>query len=429
MSAALELELPAGKVIRVVGPARVEVVSGRLLAVGSRYTAGSSFVVHRLRSYSAKALEPTRLRVLLGGGAKVEEASPSEEVVDAWLSIAEQLIPSCCNSPCRVLVVGPPESGKTTMVAFLANYARELGLRVSVVEGDVGQEDLLVPATVALAEVSKPILWLRELEPLSFRFVGCTSPQHCFTESIVAVKDLVDEAVARGFSVVVVNTDGWVGSLSGIEHKLALARWIKPTHIVTLSEDLYEVFSRSYGNLCKILHAPRPPAPRERSREERRELRVQAYRKYIGRGRVRTLKLSNLSVLSLGALVGRKLSLDEIRKQLNLPSEILGNLLYVSKVLDTYYLVERGDSSSLRNAAVGAGVQVLSVECLRGLLVGILDCRMRDVGVGTLVNVDFSTGDIAVQTPWEGEVCGLILGKVKLSESLEEVGGRVRCSQ
>jgi len=429
MSAALELELPAGKVIRIVGPARVEVVEGKLLAVGTRYASGSSFVVHRLRSYSAKALERTKLRAFLGGEAKVEEVNPLDEVVDSWLNVAEQVVPSCRSSPCRVLVVGPPESGKTTMTAFLANYARELGLRASVVEADVGQEDLLVPATVALAEVSRPILWLRELEPLSFRFVGCISPQYCFAESIAAVKDLVDEAAARGFNVTVVNTDGWVGSPSGVEHKLTLARWVKPTHIITLSEELFEIFSRCFGSLCKVLHAPRPRAPRERSRAERRELRAQAYRRYIGRGRVRTLKLSSLSIISLGALAGRRLSLDEVRKVLNLPDGATRNLVYASRVLDTYYLIGHGDLTPLKDATSSTGVQLLRVECLGGLLVGILDCKMRDVGVGVLVNVDFSTGDVTVQTPWEGEVCGLILGRVKLSESLEEVGGRVRCSQ
>jgi len=429
LSTALELELQAGKVIRIVGPARVEVVEGKLLTVGSRYTAGSSFVVHRLRSYSAKALEHTKLRVFLGGEAKVEEVSPSDEVVDSWLSVAERVIPSCRNSPCRVLLVGPPESGKTTMAAFLANYARELGLRVSVVEGDVGQEDLLVPATVALAEVSKPILWLRELEPLSFRFVGCISPQYCFTESIVAIKDLVDEASSKGFNIIVVNTDGWVSSPSGVEHKLILARWIKPTHIITLSEDLFEIFSKCFGNLCTVLHAPRPPAPRERSREERRELRAQAYRKYFGRGRVRTLKLSNLSILGLGALIGRRLSLDEVRKQLNLPDGVAKSLVYASKVLDTYYLIGQGDLTPLKDATLGTGIQLLRAECLGGLLVGILDCKMRDAGVGVLVSVDFGTGDVVLQTPWEGEICGLILGRIKLSESLEEVGGRTKCSQ
>ncbi|MCC6047435.1 MAG: hypothetical protein LM571_04540 [Desulfurococcaceae archaeon] len=428
MGAATELELPQGKVIRIVGPARVEVVKGKLLIVGSKYPTGSSFVVHRLRSYSAKALEHTKLRLTLGGEAKVEEVNPSDEVVDAWLSIAEQLIPNCYSSPCRILVVGPPESGKTTMAAFLANYSRETGLRVAVIEGDVGQEDLLVPATVALAEVNKPILWLRELEPLSFRFVGCISPQYCFTESILAIKDLVDEAAARGFNVVIINTDGWVGSPSAIEHKLTLARWIKPTHIVTLSEELFEVFSRCFGNLCKVIRAPRPPAPRERSREERRELRAQAYRKYVGRGRVRNLKLSNLSILSSGALTGRSVSLDEVRRRFNLTDDVVKNLLYASKVLDTYYLIWRGDPAPLKDFNLGTGVRLLRAECLEGLLVGILDCGMKDVSVGVLVSVDFNTGNIGVQTPWEGEVCGLILGRVKLSESLEEVGG-VRCSQ
>ena len=41
--------------------------------------------------------------------------------------------------------------------------------------------------------------------------------------------------------------------------------------------------------------------------------------------------------------------------------------------------------------------------------------------------IDFASGTIRLLTPYRGEVKGLILGNIRLSEELEETGRPLRC--
>ncbi|MEM4831189.1 MAG: Clp1/GlmU family protein [Sulfolobales archaeon] len=428
MNSIVEISLSEGQVLRVFGPARADVAAGTVLVVGSKYSAGSSFVVHKLRSYGVKALSPAKLRFALGEGSQVEIAKDGEEVVDEWLKVSERVLKTCLEKECRVLVVGPPESGKSTFTAFLANYLRESGVRVGVIEGDVGQEDILVPTTIALAEVSKPILWLRELEPTLFRFVGCTSPQYCYSESILAIKELADEGSGLGLRAILINTDGWVNTASGIEHKLTIIRWVKPDIVVAMDKEVYNYLLKCASSLTNVIHAPRPTIVRQRSKEERRELRTQAYKRYFSRGRVRKVKLDSVGILSACAISGRIVSKEELLEAFKIPDSELNKLLYSTKVGDTLYIISREPINLALSSESVVRVVVITPKDIRGTLVGLLGERMREVGVGVITDLDLSTQELAILTPWEGDIKGLIVGKIKLNENLEEAGRVTRCT-
>ncbi|MCS7099929.1 MAG: Clp1/GlmU family protein [Sulfolobales archaeon] len=427
MSSVTEVELGEGRIIRITGPAKVDVVTGRILAVGSKFPAGSSLVIHKFRSYGIKVLTQSKVRITLGEGAKVEEARNGEEVVDEWLRVVEYILRKCAERLCKILVVGPPESGKSTFTAFLANYLREAGVRVGVIDGDVGQEDILIPTTVALTEVTKPILWLRELEPQLFKFVGCISPQYCYPESILAIKELVDEAVKLGFRAIVVNTDGWVGTTSGIEHKLAITRWIKPDIVVVTDREVFDYLSKCIDGLVEVVYTSRPTVARERSREERRELRTQAYRKYFSRGRIRRVKLGSIGILNIRALAGRAIPADEIRKLLEISDSDLSKVAYSSKYGDTVFLVTKEPVDISLNQNEAGKVAVLNLRDLRGAIVGLLGERLSDVGIGVILDADLESQEVTILTPWDGAIRGLVVGKVRLSEDFEEIGRVSKC--
>ncbi|MCX8184337.1 MAG: Clp1/GlmU family protein [Sulfolobales archaeon] len=426
MGSVTEVELSEDRILRVIGPAKIDVVTGRVLAVGSKFSAGSSLVVHKFRSYGIKILTHSKLKITLGEGARVEEARSGEEVVDEWLRIVEYILKKCLGKLCKVLIVGPPESGKSTFTVFLANYFREVGVRVGVVDGDIGQEDVLIPTTVALTEVSKPVLWLRELEPLIFRFVGCISPQYCYSESILAIRELVDEAIELGFKAIVVNTDGWVGTTSGIEHKLTIIRWVKPDLVVVTDREVFNYLSRCVSNLVEVIYAPKPAVVRERSRDERRELRAQAYRRYFSRGKVRRVKLSEVGLLNIRALAGRVLTLDELKELLKIPDSDLNKIVFSSRFGDTIFII----TEEFIDTAVSHDerkIVAINLRDLRGAIVGLMGERLSDVGIGLILGVDLNSQEVITLTPWDGPIRGLVLGRVKLGEDFEEVGGMSKC--
>ncbi|MEM4823700.1 MAG: Clp1/GlmU family protein [Zestosphaera sp.] len=424
--------LKAGEVARVSGPARIEVVDGEILLVGNIYGRGSNLVVHELRSYSLKALVETTLRVSLGSGGFFGVVDPSTEVIDDWLRVAE-VISEDFNlvRKLKVVVVGPPESGKTTLTAFIANYLRGRGLNCCIIEGDVGQEDLATPATIALAVVDKPFIWQRELSFSEFRFVGCISPRNCSSRIIASTVDLVNQALFRGCDAVIVNTDGWVSGRDGVSYKLELIRWVKPTHLVVLDSNLSDLMVKVFREMIKIIRAKPPIQPRIRSREERQRLRSEAYKKYFMNSSVKTLRASKVGLIGMSPLNCVEIPASKLAEMFPELSSIATHIIRACRDEKELALLIKspphvGLLETLRNEIYlkySIKLFVFSVEDLVRCLVGVVGDNMNEVAAGIIEDVRFEEDDILIKlrTPHEGLIKGLISSNIRLDEEYREV--------
>jgi len=426
-----EVSIREGDILRVTGPARIEVLSGSILAVGAAYGKGSSIVIHRFRSYGVKAIRNSKLRVTLGSDGVLEgPVERCEEVIDEWLSIVENIYKDSLDRGVLVAVLGPIESGKTTFTAFLANYFVQRGRRVAIVDADIGQEDVAIPTTIALTEPNKPFIWQRELRPTDIRFAGCISPQYCQTALLAAILDLIRVARERGYDGIVVNTDGWISSHQAIIYKINLIRWVRPTHVVILGRDIGEVLLRALPKGVRVYIAPRPLKVRERAREDRRRLRAEAYARYFANARVREVKLSDVKLINSVVLLGKRLEGRELEELANDPllKTLLDNSLYVSllnKVLNV--VVKEGVGDLVMGRTQSYSINVVRPSDVKGLVVGVLDERMNDVAAGVVEGIDFSKGVIKVRTPWDGGIGALVLGDVKLLRNYEDSRRSAKC--
>lgn len=424
--------LKAGEVARVSGPARIEVVNGEILLVGSVYRGGSSLVVHELRSYSLKALAETVLRVFLGSGGSFSVVESSAEVIDDWLRVAEVISRDfTLVKKLKVVVVGPPESGKTTLTAFIANYLKSRGLNCCIVEGDVGQEDLAMPATIALAVVDKPFIWQRELRFSEFRFVGCISPRGCVSRIIASILDLVNQAFSIGCDVVVVNTDGWVSGRDGVSYKLELLRWVKPTHLIVLDGGLSDLITKAFRGMLKVIKAKPPTQPRIRSREERQRLRSEAYRKYFMNSSVKTLRVSEVGLIGVLPLNCVEIPVSKLAEMFPELSSVVAHTIRACKDEKDLTLLVRsplhvGLLDALRNEMYlkySVKLAIFSVGDFARCLVGVVGDDMSEVAVGIVEDVRLEEDDILIKlrTPYEGHIKGLISSNIKLDEEYREI--------
>ncbi len=430
----VELELEKGEILRVVGPARVDVLSGSLLAVGAVYRKGESFVVHSLRSYGIKALEDAKIRAMLGEGASVEEPSEGEEVIDDWVNVAKSIHEDPRKIK-KVIIIGPVESGKTTLTAFIANYMMERGSKVCVIEGDVGQEDLAVPGTLSLALPSRKFLWLRELKCERVRFVGCISPSHaqCQLHLLAALRELIEEAENLKCDTTVVNTDGWVSSKQALDFKVSIIRWLRPTHVITLSNDIYNTMRAVLGHnsFTVVLKARSPVKVKERSRDERRRLRAEAYRKYFSKGsKTVNLRLGEVGLIGSCVLGGQRVSIDEAITLCPSLESVRGKVLFAS-LYGQYLNVVLSDGphsiTCRENEDQNYIINAVRRDDLSGYLVGILDEEGIDAALGIIEDVDFSNNVIKVRTPYSGKISALVVGRIKLSPDYEDTGRVLRC--
>ncbi len=425
------IRLMKDDVIRITGPARVEVKEGKLLVAGAIYVPGEFFIVHRFRSYSVMALEEAMINAVLGKGAEVARTSLEEEVIGKWLSLAKEIISDYRKTRrARILVVGPIESGKTSVAAFIANYFLQGGVEPVLIEADIGQEDLAVPGTIASKKVRKKFLWQRELGFESLRFVGCITPSKCGEKVIASAIDLINKEDPS--EPLIINTDGWVNTQAALLHKLELVRWIRPTHIIVTDIGTYELL-RNALRTYKVLYAEPPKNKVIRDREIRRQLRKESYLKYFAKGSVRSLDLATINLMNSSVFAGKPLKPDEVGKLLPCFRSEGIRVLYASiyKEYLNMVIVERSQSlmECLTNKESTFRLKVFVPQDFVGCLVGLVNEDGVDVGVGRILGIHFSANsvNISILTPYEGAIRGLIASQIKLKDDFQEVRGDMVC--
>jgi len=163
------------------------------------------------------------------------------------------------------MVIGPTDAGKTTFTGGLATARHAQGLRVGIVDADVGQSEVGPPGTVGLGTVTA--------ELLAFEFIGLTSPGRQPWRTAEATARLVARARAE-FDRVVVDTSGFVAGGFGAALKRRKIEGAAPDAVVVIQrgdecEHIVREIARPRVVRLPALSgvAPRTQAARRRHRE------------------------------------------------------------------------------------------------------------------------------------------------------------------
>lgn len=356
------IRLQTGRTLLLEGPASVRLEDGE----GSVLRAPLSkdwAIVREDRQVPIETSTGAELEVILGQGAKYKIV-PESTIPTSWRE-ASQIARQSLGT---VVILGDVDSGKSTLCTFLANECFRHGLRVSVIDGDIGQADIGPPTTVSLATVRSHIFSLQDLAPEVSFFVGDTSPSSVsekLSHSLVWLK----KSATGAADVLLINTDGWVRGDDAIRYKTQLLSDIRPDLVLGIS---------SNGELDPLLELQesaalelnRSPYARTRSKEERKKAREFGYKRFLQDAKRLELKLRDVKLRRF----------DSHQKQLRLD----------------------------RN------------EDLRGVLAGLLDGEEKLLSIGRVEGV--RNGLITVKTALEESPRILELGAVVLSPSNEEIG-------
>ena len=125
-----------------------------------------------------------------------------------------------------VMLLGAPDTGKSSFARRLLESAVAAGKRAAYIDADVGQSTVGPPACVGLK-------WLEEADDFKdieaadeLRFVGSISPKHLVLQEVMATATLVDRA-RDDADLIVIDTTGAVSGVTGQTlkfHKLELCR-------------------------------------------------------------------------------------------------------------------------------------------------------------------------------------------------------------
>jgi len=283
-------------------------------------------------------------------------------------------------SPGVVLLVGAPDTGKSTLAAWLVNACLGAGHRVAVVDADVGQSDVGPPGTVGLGYPPGPIERLDQVPVAAMAFVGATSPARSPAHHVVATASMVWRARREGAAVVVVDTTGTVsGRLGQVLKELKIAA-TRPEWVVALEREgeLAPILRGLRGRTRpRVLRVPPSGRARERSREERRANRERLLARYLQQAAPLDIPLAGLGIVNS----------------------------FWEK--DLYEEVPEQE--------------------FHHLWVGLADARGEVLAAGTVLEVSYAEDRVRVLTPWKdaAAVKVIILGSMRVAPDGREAGHTV----
>lgn len=197
------------------------------------------------------------------------------------------------------IILGATDTGKSTLAKFLITHLCKQGLKVALVDSDIGQSFLGPPTTIGLSLFKSDPDWEIVLSTPKIFFVGSTTPEGHFPIHLKGVKRMVDKATSYGSDLILVDTTGFVLGESGKELKRRKIDLVSPQFIFALQrsdeiEPILEIYKENPA--IKIFRLPLSEQVRTRSLEERRAYRNNKFQDYFKQASVQELTLGNIQI-------------------------------------------------------------------------------------------------------------------------------------
>ncbi len=193
-----------------------------------------------------------------------------------------------------VFLLGGPDVGKTTLFKQVAQEFLSAGLRVGLIDSDVGQSTIGPPTTIGMviAEEKLPDF----SHPQAIYFVGNNNPVGHLLEVMVGSRRLVGKAVKAGVDVIVFDSSGLVQPPYGLALKYNKLELLRPQRIIAVEkkDELGPILSWLSCWDTEILHMRPSEKARARSASERTKYRQEKYRQYFEGAFLKTLDLNEL---------------------------------------------------------------------------------------------------------------------------------------
>ena len=197
------------------------------------------------------------------------------------------------------IIIGVTDTGKTTLANFLTLNLCQRGLKVALVDADIGQSSLGPPATISFAVFKSDPDWEVVLSPPEIFFVGSTTPEGHFPLYLEGIKRMVGKALSYGTDLILVDTTGLVSGEAGKELKRRKIDLISPRFILALqkSDEIEHILALFQENpLYRILRLPLSEKVRPRSMEERRVNRANKFREYFKDSVIQELAVEQIRI-------------------------------------------------------------------------------------------------------------------------------------
>ncbi|MFQ5970201.1 MAG: Clp1/GlmU family protein [Nitrososphaerales archaeon] len=361
------MKLSASNVLLVKGPASVKCIGSVSVLGIDACTKEVTLRAGKILPFEASRRSEVKIR--LGSGGNYSVVGESKVGVSIWKEVANRI--TLRNKPTRIMIVGATDTGKSTLATYLSNITSANKMKVSIVDGDVGQSDLAPPGCIGASMIKEEFLDLRDISAEYSSFIGAISPRGIEKLVIISIKNMADRLSAKS-DICIINTDGYIDK-RGIDYKIELAKALKTDLLVYIgnlaSRKLLDEFK------SRFLHVVAPERV-SKTHYEREERRLGQYYKFVGEGSEITFEVKNKKFGFMGKIY------DNI---------ILARFLIHLKSI------------------------TFPIRFLKGMFVG-LSARNEVKGFAIVTKV--GSNKITLKTQYEGEFDTIILSTIRLSPDM-----------
>jgi len=197
------------------------------------------------------------------------------------------------------IILGATDTGKSTLAKFLVTNLCKRGLKMALVDADIGQSFLGPPTTIGLSVFKSDPNWEIVLSPPEIFFVGSTTPEGHFPIHLKGVKMMVDKAPSYKAEMIIVDTTGFILGEAGKELKRRKIDLLSPRFIIALQksdeiEHILELYKEN--SLYKIYRLPLSEQVKPRSMEERKIYRTNKFQEYFKHSTIYELVINEVQI-------------------------------------------------------------------------------------------------------------------------------------
>src|SRR3990167_8913187 len=206
-----------------------------------------------------------------------------------------------------VIILGAPDTGKTTLAFYLSRELQLRGCNAAMVSADMGQCAFGPPATLGMSFLRGPTS-LRDLEIHSMYFIGSTSPVGHLLQTTVGLKKLVEKAQGGDAEVVIIDTSGFIEGGAAWELKFQEIELVNARHVVALQrgQELEGILRPHEDRKCRTIHRLKIyEGIKPKSCERRRDYRRQKFSEYFQKATTKGIPLRAVRLINpLNILTG-----------------------------------------------------------------------------------------------------------------------------
>jgi len=394
----MDLKLAKNEAIQILGPSKIEVIKGEIEVFGKKVKKSKTIILKKGKSIPIEANQPSELEISTESPENIRKIM-GPTISNEKKELANEILKF--SKPCRVILIGSSDTGKTSLINYLGNRSIEKGFTTAILDLDVGQQSIGIPTTIAYGILKDSILYSDEIPLNDLYFVGNTTPSGYELRCLAGINNLLRNL--SKIDVVLIDTSGWTRGNNARSYKLAKIELIKPDIIVGLqAENEIEYLLKPFAKNYKIRRIGISKNIHPRSFNDRRFLREVAFRKYFSNAQIITLNCDEIALaytLFKSGEIPNETKIKTIEEIMDLKikyCEISKDGIFLVQAEEKYWKL---DNLNLLKETLGIqNIHIVQVNEEKGILVGLVGIN-KHLGIGIIEEIDYENDVIKIFTP------------------------------